>query len=165
MIVSIFNDVLHGVIFYKPVINNPVAITCTSAACDFPDRAFVVQDCFDTFRGTVALCLVDREHDIDDHLAVSGGRVVVLIDGLPMAVVGLQNLFCDIIILDVAEPAVQFCYEDHIDLIAFYILQQEQKSAAVLHWLSRGNTFIRIASDNSVVVFLGKFCQGFFLRR
>ena len=49
---------------------------------------------------------------------------------------------------------VQFCYEDHIDLIAFYILQQEQKSAAVLHRLARGNTFFRIASDNSVVVFL-----------
>lgn len=121
MLVGIVDDVRHRLVLYEPVIDNLIAIACASAGHDFADRALIIQNRLDSLGGPVTLRLIDREHDVDHHLAVGGRRVVVLKDCFPIAVMRLQNLLCDVVVFDITKPAIELGHEDHIDLVLFDI--------------------------------------------
>ena len=122
MVVGILYDVRDGLILYEPVIDDLVAVAGAHAARNLADRPLIVQNSLDALRGAVTLRLIDREHDVDDHLPVGGGRVVIFKDRLPVAVMGLQDLLCDVVVFDISEPPVQLGDKDHVDLILFHVL-------------------------------------------
>lgn len=65
---------------------------------------------------------------------------------------GLQDLFCDVVVFDIAEPPIQLGDQDHIDLILLYVFKKPQEALAVLHWLAGGDSLIGVAiNDNEAV--------------
>lgn len=152
---SVLHDARDGLVLYKPVVDHLVAVTGAHTAGNLTDGPFVVQHGLDALRSAVTLRLVHGEHDVDDHLAVGGGGVVVLKDGLPVTVMGLQDLLGDIVVLDVSKPPVQLGDKDHVDLILFHVIQEPQESFAVLHRLAGRDTLIRIVTHDRITVMLG----------
>lgn len=122
MVVGILYDVRDGLILYEPVIDDLVAVAGAHAARNLADRPLIVQNSLDALRGAVTLRLIDREHDVDDHLPVGGGRVVIFKNRLPVAVMGLQDLLGDVVVFDISEPPVQLGDKDHVELILFHVL-------------------------------------------
>lgn len=95
---------------------------------------FVLKNYFNTLRRAVGLILRDREHDIDLKLAVRGGGIIVLQNGLPVAVMFFQDGLCIVVVLHIPEPAVQFCDKDKVDFTVPDIIQETHKFFAVLQF-------------------------------
>lgn len=159
IVVGVVHDIGDVRILHQPVIDNLVAVAGAHAARNLADRPLIVKNCLDALGGAVTLRLIDREHDVDDHLPIGGGRIVIFKDCLPVTVVRLQDFFCDVVVLDVAEPPVQLGDENHVDLILFHVLKEPQKPFAVLHRLASGDSLIGIAVHDCEPVTLGVFCE------
>ena len=163
--IGILDDGRDGHILYQSVVYDFVPVAGASSARHFSDGALIVQDGPDTLGCPVAFSLIDREHDIDDHLPVGSGRVVVFIDCFPMAIVCPEDFFGNVVVFDIAKPSVQLRYQNHVQLIPFHVFQKTQQAFSVFHRLSGGNSLIGIVICDMVAVSFCKFCQGFFLRR
>lgn len=155
MVVGVLHDVRDGLVLNQPVIDHLIAVAGAHAAGDLADRPLIVQNGLDTLRGAVTLRLVHGEHDVDDHLAVGGGRVVIFKNRLPVAVVSLQNLLGDVVVFDIAEPPIQLGDKDHVDLILFYVPEKPQEALAVLHGLAGRDPLIGVAVHDGEAITLG----------
>ncbi len=145
IVVGVVHDIGDVRILYQPVIDHFVAVAGAHAARNLADRPLIVKNRLDALGGAVTLRLIDREHDVDDHLPVGGGRIIIFKDRLPVTVVRLQDFLCDVVVLDVAEPSVQLGDKDHVDLILLHVLKETQEPLAVLHGLAGGDSLIGVA--------------------
>ena len=121
MLIGIIHDMGNSVILHKAVVYNLVTIAGAFPAGDLADRTLVIQDGPDPLGSAVTFGLVDGKHDVDDHLPVGRRGIIIFEDGPPVAMMGLENLLRDVIVLDVAEPTVKLCDQDHVDLILLHV--------------------------------------------
>ncbi len=123
----------------------------------------VLEDGADAVGGPVAFVLIDGEHDIDGEAPVGRGGVVLLEDGLPVAVVGLQDGLGVVVVLDVAEPSVKLGDQDQVYPIGLHVPQQAHQVLAVLHLLAGGQALVGIIVHYLIVMGKGVVREGLLL--
>jgi len=98
----------------------------------------------DPLAGPVRLVLGYAEHDIDLQSPRGGGGVVVLVDGLPVYAVALQD-FLDLVIFSyVPKPAVQLGEDNQVNQAGLHVREQPLKLRTLRRALAGGDAGINV---------------------
>ncbi len=100
----------------------------------------------DPLAGAVRLVLGHAEHDVDLQTARGGRGVVVLVDGLPVYMMLLQDLLDLVVLCDVAEPPVQLREDDqvHRPRPRLHVREQPLKLRTLRRALAGGDAGINV---------------------